>query len=449
MARSLPEPPESGLLNALRFGRQTFRYLEGIQSRYEDLVKLSVPGRPPIVIVTNPTLVHDVLARPEAFGRVPAQESAALIAEHGLVQSEGDLWRQQRSIMGPAFTGRGVRAYADATGRRIDALAADWAAAGEQEVNLHREITSTTVRVASEVLFGEDIGEARAREFHEWMQAAGSEFEFGLDVAMPDWLPTRISPEFRDAAQGIRDLAEELIEANRAALADEETDTEGPPMNMLGMLLRAEDDPEVEFSRTQIRDEVTTLLIAGHETTALSISYTLSLLSWHPEIRRAVRAEAREVLGDDPPAYGDVDDLDLTQRAYREALRLYPPAWAVFRRTTGDVRLGDYGIESGAAVITPQWSIHRDPRYFEEPTRFDPDRWARHRPGEVPAYFPFSSGPHACIGKQFALSGATLVLARLVRDFEIEVAQSALDDLMITPTLRPAGGIDATVTPVD
>jgi cytochrome P450 len=220
-------------------------------------------------------------------------------------------------------------------------------------------------------------------------------------------------------------------------------------MNMLGMLLRAEDDPEVEFSRTQIRDEVTTLLIAGHETTALSISYTLSLLSWHPEIRRAVRAEAREVLGDDPPAYGDVDDLDLTQRAYREALRLYPPAWAVFRRTTGDVRLGDYGIESGAAVITPQWSIHRDPRYFEEPTRFDPDRWARHRPGEVPAYFPFSSGPHACIGKQFALSGATLVLARLVRDFEIEVAQSALDDLMITPTLRPAGGIDATVTPVD
>jgi cytochrome P450 len=447
MTRAIPTPPGSGLLNALRFGRQTFRYLEGIQSRYEDLAKLSIPGRPPIVIVTNPTLVHDVLARTEEFGRVPAQESAALIAEHGLVQSEGDLWRQQRSIMGPAFTGRGVRAYADATGRWIDDLAGDWAAAGEQEVNLHREITSTTVRVASDVLFGEDIGEARAREFHEWMRAAGEEFEFGLDVAAPEWLPTRVSPEFREAARGIRDLADELIEANRAALAAD--DSAGPPMNMLGMLLRAEDDPDVEFSKTQIRDEVTTLLIAGHETTALSISYTLSLLSWHPEIRREIRAEAREVLGEGPPTYADVADLDLTQRAYREALRLYPPAWAVFRRTTGDVRLGEYGIERGSAVITPQWSIHRDPRYFEEPRQFDPDRWARRRPGEVPAYFPFSSGPHACIGKQFALSGATLVVARLVRDLDIEVDRSALDDLMITPTLRPRSGVDATVTPVD
>jgi cytochrome P450 len=350
--------------------------------------------------------------------------------------------------MGPAFTGRGVRAYADATGSRIDALAADWAAAGEQEVDLHREITSTTVRVASEVLFGEDIGEERALEFHEWMRAAGAEFEFGLDVATPAWLPTRASPEFREAARGIRDLAEELIEANRAALATGGAGTEGPPMNMLGMLIRAEDDPDVEFSETQIRDEVTTLLIAGHETTALSISYTLSLLSWHPEIRRAVRREAREVLGDGPPTSADVDALGLTKRVYREALRLYPPAWAVFRRTTGDVRLGDYGIERGSGVITPQWSIHRDPRYFAEPTRFDPDRWVRHRPGEVPAYFPFSSGPHACIGKQFALSGATLVLARLVRDFDVEVDRTALDDLMITPTLRPADGIDAAVSPV-
>lgn len=446
MVRAIPEPPEPGLLNAFRFGRQTLRFLEVIQSRYEDAAKLSIPGRPPIVVVTNPTLVHDVLSRPEEFGRVPAQESAALIAEHGLVQSEGDLWRQQRSIVGPAFSGRGVRTYADATGERIDALAADWAAAGEQELNLHREITSTTVRVASDVLFGEDIGEARARRFHEWMQTAGSEFEFGMSVAMPDWMPTRVSPAFREAARGIRELAEELIDEKRAALASEETGA--PPTDMLGMLLRAQDDPEVELSDTQIRDEVTTLLIAGHETTALSISYTLSLLSWHPELRRAVRAEAREVLDDGPPTYEDVDDLDLTRRVYREALRLYPPAWAVFRRATGDVRLGDYGIESGAAVVTPQWSIHRDPRYFEEPTRFDPERWVRHRPGEVPAYFPFSSGPHACIGKQFALSGATLVLARLVRDVDVDVARSALDDLMITPTLRPADGIDATVTPV-
>jgi cytochrome P450 len=445
MPRAIPEPPEAGLLNALRFGRQTFRFLEGIQSRYEDLVRIRVPGRPSIVVVTNPTLVHDVLSRPEAFGRVPAQDSAAMIAEHGLVQSEGDLWRQQRSTMGPAFAGRGVRAYADATGRRIEKLADEWAAAGGGEIDLHRTVTEVTVRVASEVLFGEDIGAERARRFHEWMQAAAEEFEFGFEVAMPDWVPQRSSPAFREAATGIRGLAEDLIENRRAALAN--GDDGG--FDMLSMLIKSESDPEIEMSETQIRDEVATFLIAGHETTALSISYTLALLSWHPEIRDAIRTEARAALGDGPPTYEDVEALGLTKRAYREALRLYPPAWAVFRRTRGDVRLGEYAIENGSAVITPQWSVHRDPRYFESPEEFDPDRWARHRPGEVPAYFPFSSGPHACIGKEFALSGATLVLARLVRDFDVDVARSELDGLRITPTLRPDDGIEATVTPVE
>jgi cytochrome P450 len=303
-----------------------------------------------------------------------------------------------------------------------------------------------TIRVASEILLGEDIGAERARQFHEWMQVAGEEFEFGFEVAMPEWVPERISPEFREAAEGIRDLAEDLIEGRRAALASEEGD--GRPADMLTMLIRAEDDPDVEFPENQIRDEVTTFLIAGHETTALSLSYTLSLLSWHPEIRQRVRAEAHEVLGDGPPTYDDLDDLDLTKRAYREALRLYPPAWAVFRRATADVRLGDYAVEKGSAVVAPQWSVHRDKRYFENPKQYDPDRWARRRPSEVPAYFPFSSGPHACIGQQFALSGATLVLARLVRDFDVDVPESALNGLKVTPTLRPAGGIDADVTPV-
>jgi cytochrome P450 len=445
MPRSIPEPPDSGLANALRFGQQTFRFLEGVQSRYEDLVKIPAPGAPPIVVVTNPRLIREVLARPEEFGRVPAQESASLIAEQGLVQSEGALWRQQRSVMGPAFSGGQVRTYADATGQRVEELAGEWAQRGDGELNLHREMTSVTFRVASEVLFGEDVGPERARQFHEWMRIAGEEFEFSFEVALPEWVPDRISPEFREAAANILELAEELIENRRAELAA----GEDVRPNMLTMLIRAEDNPNVEFSENQIRDEVATFLIAGHETTALSLSYTLALLSWHPEARERVRAEAREALEGGPPTYDDLESLAFTKRVYREGLRLYPPAWAVFRRATGDVRLGEYGLPKGAAVILPQWSVHRDERYFESPEQFDPDRWARRRPAEVEAYFPFSSGPHSCIGQQFALSGATLVLARLVEAFDIDVSRSALDDLRVTPTLRPAGGIDATVTPAE
>jgi cytochrome P450 len=432
-------------LNAVRFGTGTFRFLEGIQARFEDGTAIPIPGRPPLVLLTNPDLVAEALERRENFPRVPAQDAAAMIAEQGLVQSEGDLWEQQRSVMAPAFGGKQVTAYANTTGRRAHRLADEWAAAGRQDLNLHREMTAMTIRVASEILLGEDIGADRAEQFHEWMSVAGREFEFGVEVALPEWVPTRTSPAFEEAAEGIRGLSEELIDRRRAAMAD--GGEEGA--DMLTLLLRAAENPDVEMPDEQIRDEVATFLIAGHETTALSLTYTLSLLSWHPEARRRVREEAREVLGDGPPEHADLADLEYTKRAYHEALRLYPPAWAVFRQADGDQPLGEYTVADGSAVISPLWSIHRDARYFEDPGTFDPDRWQRRDPNAVDAYMPFSTGPHACIGRGFALSGATLVLARLVRDFDVDVPEDALDDLRITPTLRPADGVEATVRPVE
>jgi cytochrome P450 len=173
------------------------------------------------------------------------------------------------------------------------------------------------------------------------------------------------------------------------------------------------------------------------------------LLSWNPEARGRVREEAAAALGEAPPGHGDRSDLAYTERVYREALRLYPPAWAVFRRAAGEQRLGGYVVDDGAAVIVPQWSIHRDGGYFEDPERFDPDRWERRDPNAVDAYFPFSTGPHACVGRGFALSGATLALARLVREFDVDVPEDALEDLRVTPTLRPADGVEATVRPVE
>jgi cytochrome P450 len=467
MRQRIPEPPEAGLINGLRFATQTFRYLEGVQSRYRDAVRIPVPGRPPLVIVTGPSLDHDLLGRPEEFPRVPVQSAAAMIAERGLVQSEGELWRQQRSVMAPGFSGRQVATYANTVCERVERLAEMWHGEGRRSIDLHAEMTALTVRVASEVLMGEDIGSERAEQFYEWMDVAGREFEFGLDVVQPDWFPQRVSAEFEEAAAGIRGLAEELIEGRREALASDGSrsrsgDGDGggtgpgpglgsgadPPRDALTLLLQAESRPETTFPPNQIRDEIATLLIAGHETTALSTSYTLSLLSWHPSIRARVREEAERVLGDGPATYDDLDDLEFTGRVYREALRLYPPAWGVFRRTEQDVALGDYRVDAGSAVIVPIWSIHRDGQYFEAPTTFDPDRWARRDPNDVEAYFPFSTGPHACIGRNFALSGATLTIARLVRDFDVDVPETALDDLRVTPTLRPGGGMRADVTPV-
>lgn len=442
MRHQIPQPPDAGLVNAMRFGTDTFRFLDGIQRRFDDIAAVPIPGRAPLVVITNPTLVHDALSRPSEFSRIPAQGSAALIAEQGLVQSEGSLWRQQRSIMGPAFTGKQVRAYANTVGEQLDDLVEEWADADGEERNLHRELTSLTIRVASEILLGEDLGRDRAEQFYEWMQITGTEFEFSPTSVAPEWLPQRTSREFEEAAAGIHGMADDIIERRRATLGE---DPDGRPTDMLGLLLQAEDDPSVDYPTNQIRDEVATFLIAGHETTALSLTYTLSLLSWHDSMRNRVRDEAEAVLGEETPRYEHVADLKYTGHVYDEGLRLYPPAWAVFRRADTTVRLGDYRVEEGSAVVMPLWSIHRDRRYFDSPLSFTPERWERHNKSSTEAYLPFSTGPHACVGRQFAVSGATLTLARLTQMFDIDIPTDALDDLRATPTLRPGDGVPAAI----
>lgn len=448
MQQDIPQPPEAGIINAVRFGTDPFHFLEGMQARFKDITAVPIPGRAPLVIVTKPELIHEALGRPEAFSRVPAREPSALIAEQGLVQSEGKLWSQQRSIMGPAFRGQQVTAYANTVGEMVDELVAEWETiAGSETRNLHEEMTSLTIRVASDILLGEDIGRENAEQFHEWMQIAGEELEFSPTSVRPSWLPQSISAEFRRAAEGIQDLSEEIITQRRSALRD--GNDQEQPRDMLALLLQAEDNPEVTYSENQIRDEVATFLIAGHETTALSLTYTLALLSDHSSAQDRIRDEADTVLGDEQPCYEHISDLEYTKRAYREGLRLYPPAWAVFRQTTQKVRLGDYRVEGGSAVILPQWSVHRDRQYFDDPQQFDPARWERRSPNAVNAYFPFSTGPHACIGSQFAVSGATLALARLTQRFGISVPSAELRDLRPTPTLRPTDGVSATIEPLD
>lgn len=444
MAPEIPTPPDSNLLNAVRFGSDTLRFVEGMQARFPEIAAVPIPGRAPIVIVTAPDLVHDALSRPAEFGRVPPSDAAAMVAERGLVQTDGDRWRQQRSVVQSAFASDGVEAYADAVGNRVAGLTEEWSDASGDRRNVHRDLTSVTLRAASAVLCGHDIGPDRARQFHRWMEAAAREFEFSPKNVGPDWLSSRPSREFRTAASGIRSLAEDLVARRRDERDDDASDRDRPG-DALGLLLDAAGDPSIDLPPGQIRDEVVTLLVAGHETTALGLTYASVLLSRHPDVRERVREEARTVIGEETPRYDHAADLDYTRRVFRETLRLYPPAWAVFREARAEVRLGEYRVERGSTLVLPQWSIHRDERYFEDPTTFDPDRWDRRDPDTVGAYFPFGSGPHACIGSRFSLTGAPLVLAGLARSFDLEVQGEPLRDFRVSITLRPRNGVRATV----
>jgi cytochrome P450 len=441
-------------VNALRFVRTPLRFLEGVQSRYEDAVEVSVPGGPNIVVITNPALCHEAMDRIDDFSRVPASGAAALIAENGLVQTEGDLWRGQRTVISPGFGPGPLRTYVDAVGRQTARTREEWARAvddgdGEAEVDLHRDMTSITVRAVTEALFGTDIGAEGAARMHRLARRAATEFEVSPTTITPDWLPIRPSAKARGVAEELREMGEELVERKRREFDPGAGD---PPRDMLEFLMTAEANgtaPETESAADDLRDQVVSFLIAGHETTALGTTYTVSLLSWHPEIRERVRAEAREVIGDDTPGYDHADRLGDTGRVFTEALRLYPPAWAVIRRAMGSQTLGGYDVADGSIVIMPQWSIHRDRRYFENPREFDPSRWDDSPPGDRGPYFAFASGPHACIGRGFALNGARVALAGLTQRFDVDVPTGALSNLVVTPTLRPGDGVAATVSRAD
>jgi cytochrome P450 len=444
---SPPSPPEAGIVNALRFARSPLRFVEGIQSRYADLAAVEVPTGPSIVVVTNPDLCHEAMDRVDDFTRLPASGAAALISENGLVQTEGDLWRDQRDAISPGFASGPLQTYVDAVGEQAARLRDEWdgaAAAGEPDRDLHRDMTSVTVRAATRALFGVDIGPDRAAELHELMKQAAVEFEISATTVTPEWFPRRLPDETEEMAASLRRMGEEIIETKR-----DRRDPGDPPGDMLDFLMLAEESGDREYPENHLRDQVVSFLIAGHETTALGTTYTQTLLSWHPEVRDRVRAEAREVIGDDDPGYEHASDLTYTGKVFTEALRLYPPAWSVFRQADGDQLLGEYHVPDGALVLMPQWSVHRDDRYFENPRQFDPSRWDDRNPGDRSPYFAFASGPHSCIGRGFAVNGARVALATLVKDFDLEVPRDQLSNLMVTPTLRPGNGVDATLSRVE
>lgn len=444
-SQRLPNPPDSGIFNALRFVRSPLRFLEGVQSRYYDGAEVSVPAGPSIAVITNPDLCHEAMDRIDDFSRVPASGAAALIAENGLVQTEGDLWQRQRETIAPGFGGGPLRTYVDSVADQSVRLRNEWADAvdtGATERNLHRDMTTVTVRGATEALFGTDIGADGAREMHRLAQRAASEFEISPTTFTPEWFPDRPSGEAKGVAEGLKRMGEDIIATKRASQTGDDA-----PSDMLDFLLLAEQSGD--YPENHLRDQVVSFLIAGHETTALGTTYTQALLSWHPEVREKVRAEARDVIGDAEPGYEHAEQLTYTGQVFTEALRLYPPAWGVIRQARGEQQLGPYTVSDGSVVIMPQWSIHRDGRFFENPTQFDPSRWDDRNPDERGAYFAFASGPHSCIGRGFATSGARVALATLTKDFDLDVPQDQLSDLLVTPTLRPGDGVSATVSAVD
>ncbi|MFY9719080.1 MAG: cytochrome P450 [Candidatus Cybelea sp.] len=396
-------------------------FLRAMARRYGNLLAFTLPWRS-YVFVNEPALVKDILVTQQrAFSKSLGTRVLGLLLGDGLLTSEDPLHRRMRRIVQPAFHRERIQEYA----RIMERDAAEFAERLEpnQPFDAYGAMSELTLRIATETLFGSDESDS-SHAVRDALRLMMNEFPYMLTPAgaLRQRLPLQSTRRFGRARAMLDEMMYGLI-ARRRADRSERTDA-------LSMLLRAsEAETKDRPSDKQLRDEIMTLFIAGHETTANALTWTLLLLSQHDAVDRRVATAARD------------GDRAYLGRVVKEVLRLYPPAWIIGRETTSDVTLVDgTPIASGTTVFVAPLILHRRPDYFANPERFDPDRWLGDEPAPF-SYIPFGAGARRCIGEEFALQETAIVLETLARRYRFALEPGTRVEAAALVTLRPAGPV--------
>ena len=444
----------TGHLAAFRADRLAF--FTRCAREHGDVVPLRLLGYR-VLLLNRPDLIEQVLVT--HAGRFVKHFGLRLykpILGNGLVTSEGGLWRQQRKLSAPAFQASRMAGYADEMVDAAAQTADEWAAAtsdagpaaGGRDV--YADMMRLTLGITCRTLFGADAcpdPNVVGRAMEDGL--AGIAARFAATVPLPTWVPTPANVRLRRAVAALRAVVAEMIARRRVAGPGGGKGL-GPGggtdlgTDLMALLIRGRDaDGGTGMTDAQLVDEVLTILLAGHETTALALAYALYLLAANPAAQAALQAELHSVLGDRLPTYADLPRLTYAANVVTEAMRLYPPADFLGREAIDDCVVGGIPIRRGTNLFVSQWVMHRDGRYFPDPLRFDPGRWTPAFQASLPrfAYFPFGGGPRYCIGQTFATAEAVLVLAVLCRRFAFAPDPTFRLELDPGITLRPRAGV--------
>jgi cytochrome P450 len=451
--------------SAVELNKDVLTLLAGGLRDYGDTVRYRF-GPFDFFVIHRPEDIRTVLLeRADDFRKSPSYDGLRLVVGHGLLTSEGEFWKRQRKLMTPAFHHKRLLDFCAAMVRCASEQADEWDAMirdrdGDVIVDVHERMLALTFRIVGLTLFSTELS-AKADGMGP---ALATVLEHANHVVMtmflnpPTWVPTPRNLRFRKALAIVDDVVLGII-AERRRTGQEDPGAEESrgaakgqedPGDLLGMLMAATDESGSErMSDQELRDEVATLVLAGHETTAQALTWTFMLLSQHPEIERRVVAEIREVCGDRPPSFEDLKALEYTGRVIDESLRLYPPAWLFERESLVEVELGSYRIPAQRMVAIAPWTLHRHPKFWDNPEGFDPDRFLPDRVAERPrySYLPFGGGQRQCIGVNFALYEAKLVLATLLQRYSLALVpgQNLRPDASVT--LRPKNGLKMWLRP--
>lgn len=432
-----------GFLSVMR--RDPLGFLLDCSRRYGDVVEIRFPPFRNI-LVTGPSGIRHILQdNHRNYWKGLVLGKLKRIAGEGLVFSDGALWRRQRQLIQPAFHRERISALA---GMMVDTIAARldrWQAhvATEHPFDVAAEMSHLTLDIVSQALFGADLGEDK-EEFTRAVSAGMAYANHLLNhfFPLPLAVPTPANRRGRRAIAGMDRVVWKIIEARRRDRQDRG--------DLLAMLINARDAETNEaMDDQQLRDEAVTFLVAGHETTAVALSWAWHLLSVNPDAERRLHREIADVLGTRPPSLRDLGDLRYARMVLEESMRLYPPAWAAVREAYHDDEIDGFRVPAKTVVTLSPYVTHRHPAFWDDPERFDPERFSAERSAGRPdyAYFPFGGGPRGCVGRQFALMEGQLILAMVAQRFRLQAVPGHPIEPDPILTLRPRYGVPMTLHP--
>ena len=440
-----PQPPASGRLrrwyNYYALATDLIGFVGRRFDTYGDIYY--VPNRDGgLYVIRHPEHIRDVLVtHADCYAKIhSAFVRLARVLGQGLLNTDGDIWRRQRRMIQPAFHKERLHTYSHMMVEEARAMTSSWR--DQQKIDLEAEFTQVTLRIVSRALFSHEVnedGDAIANAVTVLQDSFSS-----VDL-MPRWLPNRRHNKTRRALESLDEVMYRLIAARRRDLSMAGSDRPDQPVDLLQRLLEARDD-EGDGGRLtdkEIRDQLVTFFLAGHETTSQALTWTFYLLSQNPRVVTRLHAEVDGVLGRRAPRFEDVDALRYTEQVVKESMRLYPPVYAIARKAIVDTQIGNYDVPAGSEIGLWIYMPHRDPRWFPRPESFEPERFADAQSIQrmKQAYIPFGLGARTCIGKAFATIEAVLLLATIAQGFDLSLAPGQRVGLKPRVTLIPKYGM--------
>jgi len=416
---------------AIRSPKESLIMLQSLEQKYGDVAGFRF-GPFDVTFVANPDYIEQVLLNRETYIKINEPTGLRYLLGNGLLTNEGDFWLKQRRLIQPIFHKQRLEFFssmiADATGEML----AEWEKKQGRTTDIFSEMNSLTLDVVNRTLFSTNIkGESEkiSNAITNILKAFRRRAQF---LRVPLWLPVPNHLRIRYYRQVLYETIEKII-GSRKLLTDQ-------PNDLLTMLMEVEDaDTRERMTEQQLRDEVLTIFIAGHETTANALTFAIYLLSKHPEAKAKLQQEADEVLKDGKISFEQLGKLEYTTMVAKEAMRLYPPAWIMPRQVAQEDSIGGYQVKKGDMVIVSPFVMHKSSRFWENPDTFRPERFQpEHMRGKPRyAYFPFGGGARLCVGNNFAMMELQIILAKIYRQYDLQVPDNFTIDLFPSVTLRP------------